>query len=143
MAELPVEIGQVADQLRLALLGRLFREPGIDQGVRLVVVEPIVRAPVERHEQKGPGLFGPHGRQHLLDCYKLTLALRRFVENRVGLQQQGIEFAAHDVGVERQTPVLLQYLGGDSAILFCAFPAQCLHRASWSRSRSLLLFSRE
>ena len=52
MAELPVEIGQVADQLRLALLGRLFREPGIDQGVRLVVVEPIVRAPVERHEQK-------------------------------------------------------------------------------------------
>ena len=47
MAELPVEIGQVADQLRLALLGRLFREPGIDQGVRLVVVEPIVRAPVE------------------------------------------------------------------------------------------------
>lgn len=41
MAELPVEIGQVADQLRLALLGRLFREPGIDQGVRLVVVMNI------------------------------------------------------------------------------------------------------
>ena len=39
MAELPVEIGQVADQLRLALLGRLFREPGINQGVCLVACD--------------------------------------------------------------------------------------------------------
>ena len=52
MAKLSVEISQVADQLRLALLGRLLREPGIDQGVRLVVVEPAVRAPVERYEQE-------------------------------------------------------------------------------------------
>ena len=90
----------------------------------LIVVEPVVRAPVERHEQEGPGLFGPHGRQHLLDCHELTLALRGLAKDRVGLQQQSIEFAAHDVGVERQTPVLLQYLGGDSAILVCAFPGQ-------------------
>ena len=85
MAKLSVEISQVADQLRLALLGRLLREPGIDQGVRLVVVEPAVRAPVERYEQEGAGLLGPYGRQHLLDHHELTLALRSLVENRVGL----------------------------------------------------------
>ena len=130
MAELPVEIGQVADQLRLALLGRLFREPGIDQGVRLVVVEPAVRAPVQCHKQEGPGLFGPHGRQHLLDCYKLTLALRGLAKDRVGLQQQSIEFAAHDVGVERQTAVFLQHLGSHAPV-FCGprsgpMPTQCV-----------------
>ena len=130
MAKFAVEISQVANQLSLTLLGRLFREPGIDQGVCLIVVEPVVRAPVERHEQEGPGLFGPHGRQHLLDCHELTLALRGLAKDRVGLQQQSIEFAAHDVGVERQTAVFLQHLGSHAPV-FCGprsgpMPTQCV-----------------
>ena len=116
VAELAVEIGQVADQLRLALFGALFREPGVDQGMGLIVIEPVVRAAVQRYEQQGPGLFGPYGREHLLDRHELTLSFRGFAENRVGLQQQDIEFAAHDVGVECQATVFLQNLGGDSPV---------------------------
>ena len=106
----------MADQLRLTLFGALFREPGVDQGMGLIVIEPVVRAAVQRYEQQGPGLFGPYGREQLLDCHELTLSFRGFAENRVGLQQQDIEFAAHDVGVERQTAVFLQNLGGDSPV---------------------------
>ena len=117
VAEQPVEVVEMADQQGLALFGGRIRPPGVDQRMGPVVVLAAVHTAVERDEQQCPRLFGPHGRQHLLDGLELDLLLRCFAEDRVGLQQQGVEFAAEHVARERQVLELLLNLRGDGPIL--------------------------
>ena len=117
VAEQPVEVVEMADQQGLALFGGRIRPPGVDQRMGLTVVLAAVHTAVERDEQQCPRLFGPHGRQHLLDGLELDLLLRCFAEDRVGLQQQGVEFAAEYVARERQVLELLLNLRGDGLIL--------------------------
>ena len=101
MPQPAVIVVQTADQLRLALLERLFRPPGVDNGVRLRIIQAAVRTAVERDEQQRPRLFE-------------TFAV---AQDGVGRQQQCVEFAAHHVAFELQAAVLLQHLRRQFPIL--------------------------
>lgn len=124
VAEQPVEIREVADQLGLALFRTGLRPPGVDQRMGLAVVQAAVRAAVESDEQQRPRLFGPHRREHLLNGPEQLFALRLLAEDRVGRQQQCVEFAAHDVAFELQTAVLPHDLGRNAAVFVGDLPAQ-------------------
>lgn len=117
MPQPAVIVVQTADQLRLALLERLFRPPGVDNGVRLRIIQTAVRTAVERDEQQRPRLFGPdqrqdapHGAEQLFETFAVA-------QDGVGRQQQRVEFAAHHVALELQAAVLLQHLRRQFPIL--------------------------
>lgn len=112
-----VIIIQPAEQPCLTLLQGLLPTPYVDQGVRLVVVETVVRATVERHQQQGTRLFGTDDRQQTLNHPEHLPEMLTVVQNGIGRQQQGIQFATHHVALELQAAVLLQHLRGQSPIL--------------------------
>ena len=112
-----VIIIQPAEQPRLALLQGLLPTPYINQRVRLIVVETVVRATVKRHQQQGPRLFGTNDRQQALNHPEHLLEMLAVAQNGIGRQQQGIQFATHHVALELQVAVLLQHLRGQGPIL--------------------------
>lgn len=117
MPEPDVVVIEPPEQARLALLQRLLPAPYVDQGVRLVMIEAVVRATVERHQQQGPRLFGANNRQQTLNHPEHLPETLAVAQNGIGRQQQGIQFATHHVAFELQVAVLLQHLRGQGPIL--------------------------
>lgn len=117
VSEPDVVVIEPSEQPRLALLQGLLPTPYVDQGMRLVVVETVVRTTVERHQQQGPRLFGTNDRQQALNHPEHLLEMLAVAQNGIGRQQQGIQFATHHVAFELQAAVLLQHLRGQRPIL--------------------------